>query len=60
MTFEDDLIILHEDKFDFWKWSKMALGTTGLLLGWSPYLKDIVRNQARSSLMSYIIDNHSD
>ncbi len=57
MTFEDDKIIIHEDHFDFWKWSRQALGTTGTLLGWSPYLKGVVRNQARSSLMSYIIDN---
>lgn len=57
MTFEDDKIIIHEDSFDFWKWSRMALGTPGVLLGWTPYLKGVIRKQARSSLMSYIIDN---
>lgn len=57
MTFEDDKIILHEDSFDFWKWSKMALGTPGTLLGWTPYLKSKVRQQARSSLMNYIIEH---
>ena len=57
MTFEDDKIILHEDQFNFWKWSKQALGTSGTLLGWTPYLKGVARKQARSSLMSYIIDN---
>lgn len=57
MTFEDDKIIIHEDLFDFWNWSRQALGTTGLILGWTPYLKSVVRKQARSSLMTYIIDN---
>ena len=57
MTLEDDLIILHEDSFDFWKWTRMALGSVGTVLGWSPYLRGVVRNQARSALMSYIIDN---
>lgn len=48
-TFEDGLIIEHLDSFDFWKWSRMALGTSGLLLGWSPQVKKKVR--AQSALM---------
>lgn len=57
MTFEDDKIIIHEDRFNFWTWSKMALGTPGVLLGWSPYIKNTVRKKARSSLMGYIIEH---
>ena len=56
MTIEDDKILIHEDQFDFWKWSKQALGGTGTLLGWTPYLKGVVRKQARSALMGYLID----
>lgn len=48
-VFSDGLIIRHEDSFDFWKWSRMALGTPGYLLGWSPMLKNKVR--AQSALM---------
>ena len=47
--FEDGLIATHHDSFDFWRWSRMALGTPGLLLGWSPVLKKKVR--AQSALM---------
>ena len=47
--FEDGLIATHQDSFDFWRWSRMALGAPGLLLGWSPGLKKKVR--AQSALM---------
>ena len=47
--FSEGLIIEHRDSFDFWKWSRMALGAPGLLLGWSPMLKKKVR--AQSALM---------
>lgn len=32
-TFEDGLIRTHRDAFDFWTWSRQALGAPGLLLG---------------------------
>jgi hypothetical protein len=54
MTIEDEKIIIHEDSFDFWKWSRMALGTPGLLLGWTPFLKKKVRTQAQTSLQNFI------
>ena len=41
--FRDGLIIRQHDHFDFWRWSRQALGTSGLLLGWS----SIVRNKVR-------------
>jgi len=58
MTIEDWLIIIHEDRFDFWKWSRMALGTPGMLLGWTPFLKKKVRAQALSSLSQYMSKNN--
>jgi len=51
-TFRDGLIIEHNDIFDFWKWSRMALGTTGLFLGWSPVVKKKVRAQSAELLSS--------
>jgi len=51
--FKDGLIIKHTDDFDFYNWSKQALGTTGLLLGWSFFLHKKVQNQALESLRKY-------
>lgn len=51
--FKDGLIIKHTDNFDFYNWSKQALGTTGLLLGWSSFLHKKVQKQALESLRKY-------
>ena len=48
--FRDEKIIRHRDSFDFWKWSRQALGLPGLLLGWSPYLRAKVARTAAKSL----------
>lgn len=53
-TFKDGLIITHHDYFDFWRWSKQALGTPGTLLGWSSFLKRKVRNQAAANLAAFM------
>lgn len=44
----------HRDSFDFWRWSRQALGTPGTLLGWSPMLRGAVRKQARESLDKFL------
>jgi hypothetical protein len=44
--FRDGLIVRHVDSFNFWRWSRMALGRPGLLLGWTPMLRDRVRRQS--------------
>jgi ketosteroid isomerase-like protein len=46
----DGLIIDHKDQFSFWRWSRQALGTPGLLLGWTPFLKAKVSARARKSI----------
>lgn len=51
--FQDGLIVRHSDNFDFWKWSKQALGWKGLLLGWTGYMQKKIRQQALSSLKNY-------
>ena len=48
--FRGGLIAEHEDRFDFHKWSRQALGTSGLLLGWTPLLRNAVRRRARAGL----------
>lgn len=49
-TFKDGLILDHKDTFDLWRWSRMALGLPGILLGWSPLLQNKVNQNALKSL----------
>ncbi len=58
--FRDDLIVGHVDDFNFWRWSGQALGITGWLLGWSPWLQQRVRSGARDGLTSYMARHSSD
>jgi hypothetical protein len=48
------LITRHRDRFNFWAWSRQALGAPGLLLGWSPFLKAKVRATAAANLKRYL------
>jgi hypothetical protein len=48
------LITRHRDRFDFWRWSRQALGLPGLLLGWTPLLRQKVRKQAAANLQRYL------
>mgnify|MGYP000423281271 CR=1 FL=1 len=50
----DGLIIEHRDSFDFYRWSRQALGVPGLLLGWSSFLQNKVRAQAAANLKRYL------
>lgn len=47
-------ILTHRDSFDFWRWSRQALGTPGYLLGWTPQLRAKVRRRARVSLSRFL------
>lgn len=49
----DGLIQRHRDSFDFWRWSRQALGPAGLLLGWTPMLRNKVKAQAAANLARY-------
>ena len=51
--FKDGKIFRHNDTFDIWKWSKQALGLSGLLLGWSSLLQNKIRQNACESLREY-------
>jgi len=50
---ENGLIKSHKDHFNIWKWSSMALGLPGMLLGWSSFMKGKIRKQALKSLEKY-------
>ena len=44
----------HRDRFSFYRWSSQALGPTGLLLGWTPIVRNKVRATARARLDKFI------
>jgi ketosteroid isomerase-like protein len=46
-TFRDGLIAAQRDTFDLWRWSRMALGMKGALLGWTPLVRNAIRSEAR-------------
>ena len=52
-TFRDGLIIEQKDDFNLWRWSAMALGPTGWLLGWSPVVRRRIRSDARRRLEQF-------
>lgn len=51
--FKDGLIVDHKDTFDFYKWTRMALGPAGMLLGWTPLIQNKVRAQAMDGLNKF-------
>lgn len=53
-TFENGKIIRHTDHFDFYIWSKQALGVPGLLLGWTSFMQKKVQQTALKSLTDYM------
>ncbi|WIE51632.1 nuclear transport factor 2 family protein [Pseudomonas sp. GM17] len=52
-VFRDGKICEHHDHFNMWRWARQALGTKGLILGWTPLLKNAVRAQARKGLKAF-------
>jgi ketosteroid isomerase-like protein len=47
---KDGRIVEQQDRFSFWRWSRQALGTSGLLLGWTPLVRNKVRGIAAAGL----------
>lgn len=52
--FLDGKIIDHRDHFDLWKWSKQALGTSGYLLGWSPFMRNKIQQTTNKQLRAFM------
>jgi ketosteroid isomerase-like protein len=48
--FAEGLITRHVDTFDFWRWSRQALGPMGMVLGWSPIVRNKVCTNAAKGL----------
>ena len=48
--FANGSITEHHDDFNFHTWAKQALGPVGLLLGWTPVVRNKVRRQAGTRL----------
>jgi hypothetical protein len=46
-TFRDGLIVTHTDTFNLWRWSRMALGPKAVVLGWTPFVKNAIKSEAR-------------
>lgn len=53
-AFENGKITRHTDQFNFYDWSKQALGLSGLLLGWTGFLRKKVQQTALKSLTDYM------
>lgn len=53
-TFKDGKILTHTDHFNFWRWSRQALGLPGLLLGWTTFLQKKVQATAGGRLAKYM------
>ena len=53
-VFQDGKISQHTDRFNLWKWSSMALGPVGTLLGWTPFVQSGIRKEARRGLDAFM------
>jgi ketosteroid isomerase-like protein len=51
--FRDGLIADHVDAFSFWRWSRQALGPPGVLIGWTPFLRNPVHRRAAQNLARF-------
>jgi len=56
MRIQNGKITEHTDEFDIYKWSRQALGLPGVLLGWSGYLKNKIRYDAKSRLQKFMLN----
>jgi hypothetical protein len=51
---DNGLIRRHRDRFDFWRWSRQALGPMGWLFGWTGWLRNKVQRTATRNLAKHI------
>ncbi len=52
-SFREGLIVGHRDHFDFYRWCRMALGVPGTALGWTPLLRNKIRQEAATRLRRF-------
>ncbi len=53
-VFADGKIADHRDHFDFYRWSRMALGPLGVALGWTPFVRKQVQEKAARQLRKFM------
>lgn len=53
-TFKDGKIFTQKDTFDLWRWSSMALGLPGTLLGFTSFMRKKIQSQSRGLLKKYM------
>lgn len=58
-VFENGKIVQHKDRFSFYKWASQALGTPGVLLGWTPLIRNKVRETAAKNLKAFMAKKNS-
>ncbi|MBK8966501.1 MAG: nuclear transport factor 2 family protein [Lewinellaceae bacterium] len=56
-VFENGKIVRQTDRFSFYNWARQALGTPGLLLGWTGLIRGKVRGMARKNLAKFMAEN---
>lgn len=52
-AFRDGKIAKQTDVFDLWRWSAQALGPIGIVLGWSPIVRNRIRATATERLAKF-------
>lgn len=52
--FENGKIVRHTDHFSFYNWAKQALGLSGLLLGWLPFVRNKAQKFGMKALNDYM------
>ncbi len=52
--FQEGKIFVHQDAFDIWKWASQALGMSGRLFGWTPFMQQVIRRTAARTLDGYM------
>ena len=52
--FKDGKIWRQRDRFDFYRWSRQAFGMTGVLLGWTGFLRGKVQAEAAKGLAIFM------
>jgi hypothetical protein len=58
-VFQDGKIVRHVDEFDLWRWTRMALGTVGVMTGWTSLTRNKIRETAARDLQRFM-DGHQE
>jgi ketosteroid isomerase-like protein len=55
--FKEGKIFRHKDHFNLWKWTRMALGWKGYLLGWTSFMRHKIHAQTNGQLQAFMAKN---